>query len=78
MRRYGGRVNTYPPYPDRRSSSFSIHADSRSGLSEKENMEEQTPQRKRIAVAVSMTLIATTALKHLASPTTMHHITDNG
>lgn len=54
VRRYGSRVATYPSYPDRRVNAYTMHAESRSSISEKDNMDDQTPQRKRIAVAVRL------------------------
>ncbi|CAM1509393.1 Fc.00g031320.m01.CDS01 [Cosmosporella sp. VM-42] len=51
-RRYSHRMASYPSYEERRASAYPIHPDSqRTILSEKDGIDEMTPQRKRIAVA---------------------------
>ncbi|KAJ3522947.1 hypothetical protein NM208_g12647 [Fusarium decemcellulare] len=50
--RYGSRMNAYSSYPERRAIAYPIHPDTRTTImSERDAIDDVTPQRKRIAVA---------------------------
>lgn len=51
VRRYS-RMNAYSSYPERRSLAYPIHPDTRTTImTERDMIDDVTPQRKRIAVA---------------------------
>ncbi|KAM5350346.1 hypothetical protein ACJ41O_006851 [Fusarium nematophilum] len=55
VRRYGSRMGGYS-YPERRPSAYPIHPDARAPImAERDAIDDVTPQRKRIAVAVAST-----------------------
>ncbi|KAF4970745.1 hypothetical protein FZEAL_9979 [Fusarium zealandicum] len=52
VRRYSSRMGAYSSYPERRAITYPIHADTRTSImSDRDSMDDVTPQRKRIAVA---------------------------
>jgi hypothetical protein len=55
IRRLGNRMSVYPSYPERRVTSYPIHSDTRTTIMSDRD-DDVTPQRKRIAVAVSQDL----------------------
>jgi hypothetical protein len=58
VRRYGNRMNLYSSYPERRGTAYPIHPDTRTSIMSDRD-DDVTPQRKRIAVAVSQDLSST-------------------